>query len=93
MGEVDWRAGIGYQEGERGRTGIGPATHQHGHCLQAGLSEQSTKHRHLDPAIRCLVHVATGSLVDPTEVDEDGSNKQETNEMGEDLVGCVLERG
>ena len=84
---------MGYQEGERGRTGIGPATHQYGHHLQAGLSEQSTKHRHLDPAIRCLVHVATGSLVDPTEVDEDGSNKQETNEMGEDLVGCVLERG
>ena len=93
MGEADWSLGMGYEEGERGRTGIEPAAHQPGRRLQARLSELRIKHRHPDPAIRCLVHVATGSLVDPTEVDEDGSNKQETNEMGEDLVGCVLERG
>lgn len=84
---------MGYEEGERGRTGIEPATHQPGRRLQAGLSEQSTKHRHPDLAIRCLVHEAAGSLVDPAEADEGGSKEQETDEMGEDLVGYVLERG
>lgn len=73
---------MGYQEGERGRTGIGPATHQHGRHLQARLSEQSTKHHHPDLAIRCLVHVAAGSHVNPIEADEDASNKQEIDEMG-----------
>ena len=29
-------------------------------------------------------------LIDPMEADEGGSNEQETDEMGEDLVGYVL---
>ena len=46
-----------------------------------GVSGRGKGKNHQDPAIG------------PAEADEGGSNEQETDEMGEDLVGYVLERG